>query len=341
MNTSLAFGTSKPRLGFLGVGWIGYQRMMSIVDSGAAEAVAVADPDDSLVRKAIANLPKAKPAASLDELLTYQLDGIVIATPSALHAQQSIAALRSGLAVFCQKPLGRDASEVCAVIEAARSANRLLAIDLSYRFTDALQKIRALIESESLGNIFSLDLAFHNAYGPQKPWFYDPQKSGGGCLIDLGIHLVDIVFWLLPSAKVAHVHGRLFHKGQPVKAHSGICEDYALAFIELENGAVINLSCSWHLHAGQDAIIGIAVHGANGGAAMRNVDGSFTAFVADHFTATSRHRLSSPPDDWGGRAAIAWARQLSKSASYDPANEATTLQVANTLDAIYRSTELA
>src|SRR4051812_29609257 len=95
---------AKPRLGFLGVGWIGFQRMVSIAESGLAEIAAIADPAEELLAKAAEAVPSAVQMRTLEELWAAELDGIVIATPSALHAEQSIAALERGLAVFCQKP---------------------------------------------------------------------------------------------------------------------------------------------------------------------------------------------------------------------------------------------
>ena len=126
----------------------------------------------------------------------------VIATPSALHADQCIAAFDRGVAVFCQKPLGRNASEVRAVLDAAARADRLLGgVDLSYRHTAAMQSIRERIGAGDLGKVFAADLSFHNAYGPQSGWFWDPRLSGRGCLIDLGVHLVDLALWLFISRK--------------------------------------------------------------------------------------------------------------------------------------------
>src|SRR5207244_4234818 len=102
-------------------------------------------------------------------------------------------------------------TEITEVIEAARSADRLLGVDLSYRHTKALQEIRQLVSQNELGEIFAADLVFHNAYGPQKPWFYEREQSGGGCVIDLGIHLVDAALWILDQP-IMNVSSRLFHK---------------------------------------------------------------------------------------------------------------------------------
>src|SRR3954471_22649247 len=133
----------KPRLGFLGVGWIGRNRLEALVRSGIADVAAVADPVDANAAAAT-QLVACRRASSLDELLEQQLDGLVIATPSALHAEQASAALERGVAVFCQKPLARTAAETASVVELARSANQLLAVDLSYRFVEAARQVRDL-----------------------------------------------------------------------------------------------------------------------------------------------------------------------------------------------------
>src|SRR5690606_4635728 len=98
-------------------------------------------------------------------------------------------------------------SEVQPVIEAARSADRLLGVDFSYRFTEAMQAVRSLVEGGALGRVYAVDLVFHNAYGPDKPWFYDPRLAGGGCVMDLGIHLVDLALWTLGFPVVRDVAG--------------------------------------------------------------------------------------------------------------------------------------
>jgi predicted dehydrogenase len=324
----------RPRLGFLGVGWIGRHRMKAILDTGAVDVAAIADPTSAMAAEAGLLAPDAALVATLDELLEAGVDGVVIATPSALHAEQSIRALQRGAAVFCQKPLGRNAGEVQAVIDAARRADRLLAVDLSYRFTQGMRRIRDLAAAGELGRIYAVDLVFHNAYGPDKPWFYDPALSGGGCVMDLGVHLVDLALWSLDFPKVAHVSGRLFADGAPLRDSPGRVEDYAVATLELESGAAVQLACSWKLQAGCDAIISAAFYGTEGGAALRNVNGSFYDFTAELFRGTARETLAAPPDDWGGRAAADWAMRLAAGARFDPDAERLA-EVARVLDRIY------
>ena len=102
------------------------------------------------------------------------------------------------------------------MVNAAREADRLLAVDLSYRFTEGMQRIREVVQSGGLGRIYAVDLVFHNAYGPDKPWFYDPALSGGGCVMDLGVHLVDLALWTLEFPSVSHVSSKLFRDGEPL-----------------------------------------------------------------------------------------------------------------------------
>ena len=325
----------RPRVGFLGVGWIGRHRLQSIHESGAVEIAAVADFDSATARKVAGQIPGAVAAPSLDALLELQLDGLVIATPTALHAEQAIAALEKDTAVFCQKPLGRSADETARVIRAAQLANRLLAVDLSYRFMRGVQKIKQMIRAGEIGTIYVADLVFHNAYGPDKAWYYDRKFSGGGCLIDLGIHLIDLALWILDFPVVEKVTSRLFSQGKPVQHVAGALEDYALARLDLASGATVNLACSWRLPAGRDAIIGASFFGAAGGLSVKNVGGSFYDFRAQRFQSTSRVILDEPPDPWGGRAAVAWAEQLSGDATFDAQIERAHL-VAEVIDEIYQ-----
>lgn len=325
---------SKPRLGFLGVGWIGRHRMQAVAESDVAEIAAIADPMAEMRERAQHVAPGARLCERYAQLLELDLDGVVIATPSALHAEQSLAALERGLAVFCQKPLGRNAAETRQVVDAARRADRRLGVDLSYRHTEALRTLRDLVRSRELGRIFALELVFHNAYGPDKPWFYDRSRSGGGCLMDLGIHLIDAALWMLDFPQVMAVDSRLFQRGRKLPATAGQVEDYAVARLDLDGDRVARLACSWCLPAGQDAVIGAEVYGTSGGAALRNVGGSFFDFQLERFRGTARQTLVEPPDAWGGRAAVAWAEALGHDPSYDP-ETARVVDVARTLDRLY------
>ncbi|PSR56977.1 oxidoreductase [Adhaeribacter arboris] len=323
-----------PKLGFLGVGWIGRNRLEAIAKHQVAEITYVSDTVPANSEEALKTALNAQAVASLDDMLTEEVDGIVIATPSALHAEQTITALKAGKAVFCQKPLGRNRKEIQKVVEAARAADKLLGVDLSYRNTQAMQAVHRVIQSGELGEIYGVELVFHNAYGPDKPWFYDPKLSGGGCVIDLGVHLVDLAMWCLNFPAVASVNSSLFSKGKRIISLEEEVEDYATASINLKTGPHVQLTCSWNLPAGQEAIISANFYGTNGGVAFKNRNGSFYDFVAERYYGTRTEVLCSPPDDWSGRAGVVWANRLAAGEKYHAEAEEF-IKVAEVLDKMY------
>lgn len=326
--------TRRLKLGFAGIGWIGRHRMQALLDAGVAEAAALLDVDEASLVEARALAPQAAVCASYDALLDMDLEGVVIATPSAGHAEQSIAALRRGLPVFCQKPLGRNAPEVAAVVEAARAVDRCLGVDLSYRHLAGMHEVRNVLRHGELGRVYAVEAVFHNAYGPGKPWFHDRAHSGGGCVIDLGIHLVDLALWLLGNPPVDRVDSRCFVRGVPLREAPDAVEDYATGRLDVAGDIVVDIACSWNLPVGSDAEIGLRIYGTGGGIGLRNVEGSFYDFMLERFDGRQREVLASPPDAWGGRAAVAWARQVLASPRYDAGADGL-VELARVLDGFY------
>ena len=323
-----------PRLGFLGLGWIGQNRMQALLDEHACEVVAIADPSPEVQAKVHELAPQAALVEGLDGLLAQELDGVVIATPSALHAEQCLQALDKRVAVFCQKPLARTAQETRAILDAARKADRLLGCDLSYRHTEAMRRIRNCIVEGEIGDVYAIDLVFHNAYGPNKGWARDMRLAGGGCAIDLGTHLVDLALWVLGAPQVMQVRSSLYAHGKRLPAGADEVEDYAEAQFDLATGTTVRLACSWEISAGRDAVIEAHFHGSRGGASLRNRNGSFFDFVAERYEGTRTTVLAEPPDAWGGRAVVDWAHRLKAGARYEPGIESL-LQVATVMDGIY------
>ena len=327
----------KPRLGFVGLGWIGRNRLESIVQADVAEVAAVHDVQPDCAAEGFKLAPHAALFSSFDELLRHDLDGVVIATPNRFHAEQAVAALEQGMAVFCQKPLGRNVFETRRIVETAREADCLLGVDLSYGAIPAMQTINKLVESGALGKIFAVDAKFHNGYGPDKSWFYDYSMSGGGCVLDLGVHLLDLALRPLGFPHIARVQSSLFAGGELLQKGAQQVEDYAVATIETTHDTVINLSCCWNLNIGREAEISVAFYGTRGGAALRNVGGSFYDFVAERFNRTETETLSRAEDSnwqWGGLATLDWVKRVAAEECFDPDNERF-VTVAEVVDKIY------
>jgi predicted dehydrogenase len=326
---------ARPRLGFVGLGWIGAMRLEAVA-GGGAEIVALCDASPGRLESTARSHPRVACFQEYDELLAraagLRLDGVVIATPNSLHFPQTLAALDRGLAVFCQKPLALDAGQARAMVDAARQAGRRLGVDDSYRFTEGARRLRELIAGGSLGRVCSLDTVFHNASGPDKPWCFDPALSGGGALMDQGGHLIDLAFWLLGDPPVRAVHGGACRAGEALRG-VGV-DDFAAARIELEDGAVVSLAVSWNAHVGQECVIRAAVCGTAGGADLHNVDGSFYDFELARFAGCSTAIETRESRDWMGRAIRHWADRLSENPDFDPEVERS-VAVSAVVDAIY------
>src|SRR5690606_30684379 len=127
---------------------------------------------------------------------------------------------------------------------------------------------------------------------------------------DLGIHLVDLALWTLDFPAVLDARGRLFTRGAPRTDAAAAVEDCAVAALDLERGVSVRIASSWDLPAAREAVIEAESYGTRGGAALRNVNGSFYDFVAERYDGTARDVLSRPPDAWGGRAIVEWAGRL-------------------------------
>lgn len=328
---------SRPRLGFVGLGWIGAMRLEAVAAAGLGEVAALCEASPQRLEETAQAHPGAAAFADLDEMLAragdLRLDGVVIATPNSLHAPQTLAALDRGLAVFCQKPLALDAREAREMVDAARRAGRLLGVDYSYRFTDGGRALRQALAAGELGRVFSVDAVFHNAYGPDKPWCFDPLLSGGGALMDLGVHLIDLSLWLLGDPGVRSVHGGVWKGGEPLRP--GEVDDFASARIELDGGASVSVAVSWNAHAGQDCAIRLAAFGTAGGAEFRNVDGSFYDFELARFSGRSGQVTVRESRDWLGKAILDWAGRLGEGERFDPDVERS-VRVSEIVDAVYR-----
>jgi predicted dehydrogenase len=114
---------TKPSLAFAGVGWIGRSRLEAVARSGKAAITLISDPSQACIDEALKIAPQSSTSFSFEETIASKaVEGVVIATPSALHKEQAVAAFESGKSVFCQKPLGRSLKEVRAVVDAAKKA---------------------------------------------------------------------------------------------------------------------------------------------------------------------------------------------------------------------------
>jgi predicted dehydrogenase len=155
--------------------------------------------------------------------------------------------------------------------------------------------------------------------------------------MDLGCHLIDLAGLFLGDLVPESVHADLFADGERLGRDPERVEDLALAQITLADGRAIRIACSWWLSAGTDAVLEASFFGAGRALTVRNVAGSFYDLEALLVEGRSSERIAQPPDDWGGRALLAWTERLRRDRSFD-ADVERLVQVADVIDRIYGRT---
>ena len=127
------------------------------------------------------------------------LDGVSVALPNKLHAPMTIKAIGRGLHVLCEKPMARTVREAERMLQAAKKARRNLMINFSYRFSDISYALKDEVERGAVGDIYFGRTVWHRRHGFPGfgGWFCDKDMAGGGPLLDLGVHRLDLALWLM------------------------------------------------------------------------------------------------------------------------------------------------
>ncbi len=256
-------------LGFAGVGWLGESLIKELSGVPELELVGVQDARLELAREVSARHAGAWFGQKFDDLLRLpDVDVVVICTPNALHAPQAAQALRAGKHVLVQKPLALSFADARDVVDLAQKTGRMLFVDYTYRFLATIEAVRAALAG--LGNVHAVRAEFHNVYGPgaEKTWFFDRTLSGGGALVDLGVHLLDLALWLLQPGQVTLERAQL--------AWGGIEREAELR-VRLDAGAPFDIGVSWNAALPQTRIA-FEIDAEGGHLRWENVNGSFFRF---------------------------------------------------------------
>ena len=213
-------------------------------------------------------------------LAEAQLDAVSVCTPNALHAAVAVAALEAGCHVLCEKPLSISAAEGKKIIDAAKGAKGKFMIGMNNRFRGDSQILKKYIESGELGDIYYAKAGWIRRYGipGMGSWFTSKEMAGGGPLIDIGVHALDLTLYLMGNPKPVSVYGATYAKfgpfgkgsgswGVPAKGGSYDVEDLACGMIRFENGAALALEATWAQHCAGDKLYN-EVYGDKGGATM-------------------------------------------------------------------------
>ena len=196
-----------------------------------------------------------------DLVAREDIDCVDICTPNYLHSEIAVAAFAHGKNVFSEKPDAVSPEKAIAMKEAAEKAGKLLMVMRNNRFADASAYMKKYIEAGRMGEIYAGRCAWQRRRGiPGKGgWFTTKAQSGGGPLIDLGVHMIDLAVWLMGNPRPVAVSGNTFCKfasndvSDSVNSNFGDkkaggtfdVEDLAMGMIRFDNGAVLQIEFSW------------------------------------------------------------------------------------------------
>lgn len=214
-------------------------------------------------------------------LLDPNIDAVSICTWNNTHALISIAALNAGKHVLIEKPLSQTVAEAEEIEQATKASGKVLQVGFVRRYAENTAVLKSFVDAGELGNIYYAKATCLRRLGNPGGWFADRGRSGGGPLIDLGVHIIDICWYLMGKPKVKSVSGNTynnlgnranvqhleFYKAADYDAQRNDVEDLANALIRFENGASLLVDVSFTLHAQKDEL-SVVLYGDKGGAEL-------------------------------------------------------------------------
>jgi predicted dehydrogenase len=204
-----ARGTLPVRIGLIGCGTIAYwSHLRTLQQLKGVTLVAAADPDPA-ARARAASIVRGPVRDQLSDLLLDDIDAVVICAPNKFHAELTVAAARAGKHVYVEKPLATTRGEARTVVDVVSQSNVVATVGFNYRHHTAHKRARAMLKGGRIGNIRAVQSAFCEPFSPQAmPEWKQRRKSGGGALLDLASHHVDLLRWFLED-EIATVDARI------------------------------------------------------------------------------------------------------------------------------------
>ncbi len=250
------------RVGIIGAGAIaehahlpGYHQL-----SGEVEIAAIADIDLARAQLMAHQFGIQTVVTDYRELLEMpNLDAVSICTPNALHAEQTVAALRASKHVLCEKPMALSVADADLMHQVSTQTGKILMVGFTHRFMKANQWIKKQLTDGLIGDLYSIRDRFshegpYQSWNAVSDWFYKKELAGGGALLDMGIHAIDLLRYF--AGEVTDVMGRIHTYKQPIAS-----EDYAIGILTFESGCTGYFEVGWMSKPG---FTGIEIYGSKG-----------------------------------------------------------------------------
>ncbi len=289
----------KLKVGVIGVGNISSTHIEGYLQNPACELYAFCDINPATLKEKGEKYGVTRLYESCDRMLAElpELDAVSVCTWNNAHAPCTIAALNAGKHVFCEKPMAMNATEAEKMRAAAEKAGKVLGVGFVRRFGNDADLARALVEDGKMGEIYYAKANYIRRHGNPGGWFSDKSRSGGGPLIDLGVHVIDLVRYIAGNPKPVSVYGATFRKldrsmikdtrgyvvtGSDIRKDVCDVEDLAAAMIRFENGCVLTVETSYSLNTDRDTGR-VEIFGTKGGIII-DPDLSFHSVLEDRMT---------------------------------------------------------
>ncbi len=270
---------------------------MGIVGAGAVARIAhlpgyIEDPRVELVGVVDTNRERAQQLASevgipgvYPSVTALVREGgaqaVSVCVPNTVHGELAIEAMRAGADVLLEKPMTVDPAQAEEVVRVARETGRILMIGMTHRFTIRSTVLKRYQEAGRFGTVYHGRAIWMRRRGDPGGWFTDSRYSGGGALMDIGVHALDLTWWLMGCPRPVRVSGATHHEvapyktdyvfGWPTYEHPADArfdvDDFASALVHFENGAALELSVAWAVN-GPDNQLDVDLYGTRGGARL-------------------------------------------------------------------------
>jgi predicted dehydrogenase len=275
--------SEKIRIGMIGAGSIGGAHMETF--SQLTEDVvleAITDVVLPAAEKRAAEYKINRVIPTVEELLhDEQIDAVIVGVPNKWHAPIAVQAMQAGKHVIVEKPMGINSEAAKEIVRAQQETGKVVAVGHQMRWQPQFQGVKKQVEAGALGNIYNAKTGWFRRKGIPGwgSWFTQKAESGGGPLIDIGVHMLDLALWLMGNPKPVSVYGTTYAAFGPEKKGIGSwgtpnwdgvydVEDLATALIKMDNGATLSLEVSWAVNMASDNQPFVHLMGTEGGASI-------------------------------------------------------------------------
>ncbi|WP_273836231.1 Gfo/Idh/MocA family protein [Guptibacillus sedimenti] len=215
---------------------------------------------------------------------TAELDAVVICTPNTTHIPIARMAAEKNIHVLMEKPIGTDLSQVEGYLELANQHHVMTMVGMTHRFRNDAAILKEYIQRGKLGNIYYAKAKLLRRRGTPKGWFTDKGLSGGGAMMDIGVHVLDLAWWLIGTPNFQSISGHTLKALGAYKTRFSSSwessnkqlnpsfifdvEDFGSAWIRFSNGVVLSLEVAWAMNGEEDGNISIEILGDGGGGSL-------------------------------------------------------------------------